>query len=76
VGSNCIRRELESCPRLPIAARAAVDYVWLQRELPKIGVTLQLLWTEYEQAALARSEHPYRYGQFCGLFALWRGDDG
>jgi transposase len=53
--------------------RAAVDYVWLQRELPKIGVTLQLLWTEYEQAALARSEHPYRYSQFCELFALWRG---
>ena len=53
--------------------RAAIDYAWLQRELPRIGVTLQLLWSEYEQAALARSEHPYRYSQFCELYALWRG---
>jgi transposase len=53
--------------------RAAVDYAWLQRELPRTGVTLQLLWSEYEQAALARSEHPYRYSQFCELYALWRG---
>jgi transposase len=53
--------------------RAAVDYVWLQRELPRTGVTLQLLWSEYEQGALARSEHPYCYSQFCELFASWRG---
>jgi transposase len=53
--------------------RAAIDYAWLQRELPRIGVTLQLLWSEYEQGALARGEHPYRYSQFCELYALWRG---
>jgi transposase len=53
--------------------RAAIDYAWLQRELPRIGVTLQLLWSEYEQGAVARSEHPYRYSQFCELYASWRG---
>jgi transposase len=53
--------------------RAAIDYAWLQRELPRIGVTLQLLWSEYEQGAIARAEHPYRYSQFCELYALWRG---
>jgi transposase len=53
--------------------RTAIDYAWLQRELPRIGVTLQLLWSEYEQSALARSERPYSYSQFCELFASWRG---
>jgi transposase len=53
--------------------RAAIDYAWLQRELPRIGVTLQLLWSEYERAAAARSEHPYRYSRFCELYASWRG---
>jgi transposase len=53
--------------------RAAVDCAWLQRELSRTGVTLQLLWSEYEQGALARSEHPYCYSQFCELFASWRG---
>ena len=53
--------------------RAAIDFAWLHRELPKTGVTLQLLWSEYEQAGLARGEHPYRYSQFCELYASWRG---
>jgi transposase len=53
--------------------RAAIDYAWLQRELPRVGVTLQLLWSEYEQGAVARCEHPYRYSQFCELYAVWRG---
>jgi transposase len=53
--------------------RAAIDYAWLQHELSRTGVTLQLLWGEYEHGALARSEHPYCYSQFCELFATWRG---
>jgi len=37
-------------------------------ELPKTGVTLQLLWVEYRQ------KHPdgYEYSQFCYHFQYWR----
>ncbi len=34
--------------------RAPVDFGWVHRELRRTGVTLQLLWSEYVQAAFLR----------------------
>jgi transposase len=43
------------------ASRASIDLAWVQRELRRKGVTLQLLWSEYAEAASARgpSIRPY-----------------
>jgi transposase len=55
------------------AARAAIDFHWVHTELGRVGVTLQLLWGEYEAAAKQRGAQPYQYSQFCELFGSWRG---
>ena len=55
-------------------ARVAIDFEWVHRELRRTGVTLQLLWVEYRDAA-ARAGHgsrPYQYSQFCDLYADFR----
>jgi transposase len=54
--------------------RAPIDFAWVHRELPRTGVTLQLLWTEYVEAAATRAEGacPYQYSQFCDSYARWR----
>jgi transposase len=55
-------------------ARVPIDFEWVHRELRRTGVTLQLLWVEYRDAALAanRSGRPYQYSQFCDLYADFR----
>ena len=48
--------------------RPVADWTWVQRELHRKGVTLQLLWEEY------REQHPegHRYSRFCDLFRQWQ----
>jgi transposase len=55
-------------------ARAAVDFEWVAREMRRSGVTLQLLWTEYRDAVIARGDRPrpYQYSQFCDVYRAWR----
>jgi transposase len=47
--------------------RAAIDPVWIHRELRRAGVTLELLHVEYLQ------QHPdgYRYTAFCDHYRRW-----
>ena len=54
------------------AARAAIDFAWVHGELGRVGVTLQLLWGEYQAAAQRADVRPYQYSQFCELYAGWR----
>lgn len=54
---------------LPTGDRPVPDGAYLDTELRKPGVTLQLLHEEYLQ------QHPttgYRYTQFCGIYTRWR----
>jgi transposase len=55
--------------------RAPIDLEWVHQELRRTGVTLQLLWTEYVEAAQARDgeKPPYQYTQFCEHYHRWRG---
>ena len=57
------------------AARTPIDFEWVHHELRRTGVTLQLLWTEYIEAAQARGDglEPYQYSQFCERYHRWRG---
>jgi transposase len=54
--------------------RAPIDHEWVHRELRRAGVTLQLLWVEYQHAVGSRGDdcRPYQYSQFCDLYAAWR----
>lgn len=54
--------------------RAPIDFEWVGREMRRTAVTLQLLWVEYRDAALARGDGllPYQYSQFCDHYRLWR----
>lgn len=56
------------------ARRAVINYAYVHHELHKSTATLQLLWTEYQEAVAARGEgvKPYQYSQFCELYAAWR----
>lgn len=57
----------QSAPR---SRYAPPDYALIHQELKRKGVTLQLLWEEYEAA---HGEHAYRYSQFCAHYHAYRG---
>ena len=52
--------------------RAANNFAWMHQELKRAGVTLQLLWVEYQEAARANGAEPYQYSQFCEHYRAWR----
>jgi len=54
----------------PRSQYAQPDYALMHQELKRKGVTLQLLWEEYEAA---HGEHAYRYSQFCAHYHEYRG---
>ena len=47
--------------------RPLPNFAYLEKELKRAGVTLQLLWHEYKQA------HPegYQYSRFCEMYEIW-----
>jgi transposase len=51
-----------------------IDFEWVHRELRRKYVTLQLLWTEYQESARQHADgtEPYQYSQFCDLYRKWR----
>ena len=49
---------------------AQPDYAVIHQELKRKGVTLQLLWEEYEKA---HGQSAYRYSQFCLHYHEYRG---
>ena len=51
-------------------ARAPIDFGWVHMELRRAGVTLELLWSEYQEAAAACGSglKPYQYSRFCELY--------
>jgi transposase len=50
--------------------RAPVDFGWVHAELRRAGVTLELLWNEYQQAVVdsGSGKRPYQYSRFCELY--------
>src|SRR5437762_993180 len=63
-----LERRLFARPALPAAAhRPLPEWATVHRELKRTGVTLQLLWVEYQQAHEGTPERArcYQYTQFC-----------
>ena len=55
-------------PPVPRASRQLEpDYAWIHQELKRPGVTLQLLWEEYQRA----TEQAYKYTSFCIKYRAW-----
>jgi transposase len=55
-------------PAVPRASRQLEpDYAWIHQELKRAGVTLQLLWEEYQRG----SELAYKYTSFCVKYRAW-----
>ncbi len=54
--------------------RSPVNFARVHEELHRVGVTLQLLWAEYQESAVVRADgtKPYQYSQFCELYRTWR----
>ncbi len=54
--------------------RSPVNFAYVHQELHRPGVTLQLLWAEYQEAAAQRADgtKPYQYSQYCELYRTWR----
>lgn len=48
--------------------RPSPDFGYIEQELKRTGVTLQLLWIEYKES------HPdgYQYSRFCEIYEHWR----
>jgi transposase len=56
-------------PAVPVSltGRSVPDYAYLHTELKRKGVTLMLLWEEYQ----SDNQQAYRYSQFCDLYRRW-----
>ena len=54
----------------PSATRPVPDWATVHQELKRKGVTLQLLWAEYQDAA-SEPVRCYQYTQFCRHYHAW-----
>ena len=65
-------RRPETLPLLLV--RPVPDWATVHAERKRTGVTLQLLWLEYQQTYTGTPDHDrcYRYTQFCAHYHVWR----
>jgi transposase len=54
--------------QVPKNQRPPLDFLYIQKELKRKGVTLMLLWQEYK----SHTPQGYQYSQFCHLYRQWR----
>jgi transposase len=48
--------------------RPLPDWGYIEKELKRPGVTLQLLWQEYKEGYSGG----YQYSRFCEMYEVWR----
>lgn len=59
-------------PAVPRSSRQLEpDYAWIHQELKRPGVTLQLLWEEYQRRHSEGGEPAYKYTSFCVKYRAW-----
>ncbi len=66
---TALERRLYPPPAPSTTPRAAPDFATIHQELRAKGVTLFLLWQEYQ----AREPDGYQYSRFCDLYREWCG---
>lgn len=65
-----LERRLYRQPTAKASAFAEPDYATLHQDLKKKGVTLTLLWEEYQQSV---GDAAYQYTAFCTRYKSWAG---
>ena len=63
-----LERLLYKLPERKAGSQAMPDLAWIHQELKRPGVTLQLLWEEYQRAHSVA----YSYSQFCERYRQFR----
>ncbi len=59
-------------PAVPRSSRQLEpDYAWIHQELKRPGVTLQLLWEEYQRQHREDGQSAYKYTSFCVKYRAW-----
>lgn len=59
-------------PAVPRSSRQLEpDYAWIHQELKRPGVTLQLLWEEYQRDHSNGGKPAYKYTSFCVKYRAW-----
>ena len=59
-------------PAVPRSSRQLEpDYAWIHQELKRPGVTLQLLWEEYQRELVDSDSPAYKYTSFCVKYRAW-----
>lgn len=74
VDEAALEAQLYARPMLPASTdRPLPDWATIHRELKRTGVTLQLLWVEYQDAHQGSPAHArcYQYTQFCARYHAW-----
>jgi transposase len=64
-----LERLLYKAPEAQVGPRAMPELAWIHQELRRSGVTLRLLWDEYQRVQSVA----YSYSQFCQRYRHWRG---
>lgn len=63
-----LEARLYPSPR-PVGVKTLPDWSHVHQQMRRKGLTLELLWHEYQEAAA----EPYSYAQFCHLYRQWTG---
>ena len=66
---SALERLLYKLPERKAGLQAMPDLAWIHQELKRPGVTLQLLWEEYQRTQSVA----YCYSQFCERYRQFRG---
>jgi len=66
-----LERRLYRAPVPRSSRQLEPDYAHIHQELKRPGVTLQLLWEEYQRAHTAAGEPAYKYTSFCVKYGAW-----
>ncbi len=66
-----LERRLYQPPVPRASGRLEPDFALVHQELKRPGVTLMLLWEEYQRGLAAAGEPAYKYTSFCVKYAAW-----
>lgn len=66
-----LERRLYQAPVPRSSVRLEPDFALVHQELKRPGVTLMLLWEEYQRGLTAAGEPAYKYTSFCVKYAAW-----
>ena len=68
---EALEARLYKPPVARASARLEPDFALIHQELKRPGVTLMLLWEEYQRGQTAAGEPAYKYTSYCVKYRAW-----